>query len=72
MTGKQTFPLFFSVSALTNNVADSTSHIYSYRSHHYLEKASALDFKDASAPQFGQSDVAFRVLLLTKIKRDPR
>ena len=33
---------------------------------HYLERASALDFKDTSAPRFGHSDVVFDLFLETR------
>ena len=32
---------------------------------HYSERASALDFKDTSAPRFGHSDVVFNLCLET-------
>ena len=33
---------------------------------HYPERASALDFKDTSAPRFGHSDVVFDLFLETR------
>ena len=33
---------------------------------HYPERASALDFKDTSAPRFGHSDVVFDIFLETR------
>ena len=35
---------------------------------HYPETASALDFKDVTAPRFGHSDVVFCLFLRTKPK----
>ena len=35
-----------------------------YTKSHYPEKASALDFKDATTPIFGQSDVVFDLIYI--------
>ena len=44
---------------------------YSFDRSHYLETASALDFKDAAAPRSGQSDVVFCIFSSTNIRRHP-
>ena len=61
---------FWVVGTRKNNELWSTVMVFHWISirSHCLERAAAFDFKDASAPKFGHSDVIFCLFLVTKIK----